>query len=123
VRLGGFCGQSSLEPFSNLPPVVTPLGGVGSPIAVGGGGLGDLQALDNLSQVNTLLGSVGRPGIGDSLAPGKPLVTGGLGGGEGREGGTFLGVDRFASNLGVVVDLPLSSVFLPGFGCKGRSNC
>ena len=122
MRLGGLGSQSSLEPRRNLVTVCAPLAGVGSPVIVGGL-LGVLQAFGDLSQVDALRRGVLAPYLGDSLAPGTPFFTGGLGGGESREGRTIGRGDRLAGDLGVVVLLPLSSVFTPGLGYKGKSNC
>lgn len=124
LLLGGLGGQSGLEPRRNLVTVCAPLGGVDTPVTVGGRLLRDLQALGNLSQVDTLRSGEGDPGLTDSLAPGSPFSTGGLGVGERGEGGSILGAgDGLASDLGVVVLLPLGSVIRPVLGCKGKSDC
>jgi len=122
VRLGGLGSHSGLEPRRNLVTVCAPLASVGSPVAVGGL-LGVLQAFRELSQVDALQGGEGGPGLGDSLAPGTPLFTGALGGGERREGRSIFRGDGLAGDLLVVVLLPLSSVSLPSLGCKEKSNC
>jgi len=98
-----------------------PPGGVGSPITIGGL-FGVLQALDDLSHVDTLFGSEGGPGLTDGLAPGGPISTGSIDGGKRREGRTILDSDGLASDLGVVATLPLGSVFTPCLGCKGESD-
>lgn len=114
MRSGGLGSQSSLEPLSNLVAVRVPLLRVGGPVAVDE--LGLLQALEDLGQVNAPLCGVGVPSLRDGLAPGSPILTGSIGGGERGEGRTG-GGDGLASNLGVIVDLPLVSVLFPGLGC------
>lgn len=120
MRLGGFRSQSSFESLLNLFTVLAPLTSVGGPVAIGGS-LGVLQSFEDLGQVDTLLGGVGCPSVADSLAPGSPLLTGSIGGGEGREGRTA-GRDGLASDLGVVVFLPLSSILRPGLGCERKPD-
>ena len=117
--LGGLGSQCSRAPLSNLLAVLAPLSGVGSPGIAGVFGrlFGGLQTLENLGQINTFrLGIVG-PSSADSVAPGSPIGTGGVRVGERREG-RATGLDGLASDLGVVVLLPLGSVFSPGLGCK-----
>lgn len=116
ARLGRLRSQSSCEPLLNLLAVLAPLGGVGGPVAVGGF-LGVLQAFEDFSQIDTLRGGVGGPNVADSFAPGNPFLTGSLGGGERRESRTA-GLDGLASDLGIVVFLPLGSVFRPSLGCE-----
>jgi len=120
ARLGGLRSQSKFEPLLNQFTVLAPLAGVGGPVAVGGS-LGVLQSFEDLGQVDTLRGGVGGPSVADSLAPGNPLLTGSLGGGEGREGRTA-GRDGLASDLGIVVIFPLGSVLRPGLGCERKPN-
>jgi len=115
ARLSRLGRQSSLEPRLSLGSVLAPLGSVALPVAVGGL-LGALQAFEDLSHVDTLRGKVCGPGFANTLAPGSPFITGSLGGGESGEGGTIFGRDGLASDLGVVVVLPLGSVFAPGLG-------
>ena len=122
-RLGGLSSQCCHEPLSNLFAVLAPLGGVGSP-AVGGvfGRLfGSLQAFEDLAQIDTFRIGVVGPSFADSLTPDSPIGTGGIRGGERREGRAN-GLDGFASDLGVVVLLPLGSVFSPGLGCMSQSS-
>ena len=121
MRLGRLGGQSSLEPRLSLGSVLAPLGSVALPVAVFGL-FGALQAFEDLGHVDPLRGKVFGPGFGNSLAPGSPFVTGSLSGGESGEGRTTLGGDGLASNIGVVVVLPLGSVFAPGLGYKRKSN-
>lgn len=114
VSSGGLCSQSGLEPLPDLIAILFPLPGVGDPITVDE--LRGLQAFEGLGQVDTPLGSVGVPSLQDSLAPCSPILTGSIGGGEGRERGTG-GGDGLASDLCVVVFLPLVSVLNPSLGC------
>lgn len=120
MRLGGVGSQSSLEPLPNLLAVLVPLLGVAGPVALDE--LRFLQVLEDLGQVNAPLFCVGVPSFRDSLAPGSPIITGSIGGGERREGRTG-GRDGLASDLGVVVVLPLGSVLFPGRGCQGNAGC
>lgn len=123
VRLGGLRSQGSLEPRPDLVTVFAPLAGVSSPVAVGAGFLGVLQAFEDLVQVDTLRGGEVGPSFGDLLAPDSPFSTSSLGGGERGEGRTAgSGLDGLAGDLGVVVVLPLGSVFNPGLGCEEESD-
>lgn len=120
MRSGRLGGLSGLEPIPNLLAICAPLASVGRPITVGGL-LGVLQVRGDFSQVDTLLGGVVSPRLADGLAPGSPFFAGGIGSEERRENRTLSG-EGLASDVGIVVLLPLGSVFLPGPGCKGEPN-
>lgn len=120
MRLGGLGSQSRLESLSNLLAVLFPLLGVRSPVTIGE--LRAPQTFKGLVQVDTLLLGVFVPSFCDTFAPDGPILTGSIGGGERREGRTG-GGDRLASNVGVVVVLPLGSVLFPGLGCRGGCGC